>query len=245
MIDYIWNKINDLDLIELPNCFFNTSKKFAISLLNCADFSVNSEIKSLINNKSMNRFEAITKKLSTDLNKFCVKNKLLEDEDLGEKIMLWILLGSITEFVLQSFLTIYIDNFDDSKWQQWENFNAEKVKKKVVDFFNNLVKEGFLDSVQGLSLKNAFKSSIKKHTTYHSIEKIMLDELIQFYIENKIVDKDEITLLRKIQQNRNCIHSYMDRDIGTWQNLQYSVRFLVYLMESFIERLPDVDCEMY
>lgn len=50
----------------------------------------------------------------------------------------------------------------------------------------------------------------------HSVDKVMLDELILFYDKNDILDKDDIQILRNIKSNRNCIHAYMERNIGTW-----------------------------
>lgn len=72
----------------------------------------------------------------------------------------------------------------------------------------------------------------------HPVEKVMLDEIILFYEKNEILDQDDIEALRSIQKNRNCIHAYMERNIGTWQDLQYSVRFFCALLETLTIRMP-------
>ena len=68
----------------------------------------------------------------------------------------------------------------------------------------------------------------------------MLDELIQLYKALELLDEDDIAYLKEIQSNRNGIHSFEHRDIGTWNDLQYSVRFFCYLLEWVIFRLPDI-----
>ena len=54
------------------------------------------------------------------------------------------------------------------------------------------------------------------------------------------LDEDDIAYLKRIQSNRNGIHSFQHRDIGTWNDLQYSVRFFCYLLEWVIFHLPDI-----
>lgn len=53
----------------------------------------------------------------------------------------------------------------------------------------------------------------------------MLDEIIQIYISQELLDEDEIQYLRIIQPNRYGIHSFQSRTIGTWNDLQYVTRF--------------------
>lgn len=69
----------------------------------------------------------------------------------------------------------------------------------------------------------------------------MLDELIQLYIYLDLMNEDEIRYLRLIQSNRNGIHSFENRKMGTWRDLQFSVRFFCYLLEWVEFHLPD--CE--
>ena len=74
----------------------------------------------------------------------------------------------------------------------------------------------------------------------------MLDELIQLYSYLELMDEDEIFYLREIQANRNGIHSFQKRNIGTWNDLQFCVRFFCYLLEWVINRLPEIpDYEKY
>lgn len=68
----------------------------------------------------------------------------------------------------------------------------------------------------------------------------MLDEIIQFYIAQELLDEDEIQYLRLIQTNRNGIHSFESRTIGNWNDLQYAIRFCCYLLEWILNRFPDI-----
>ena len=95
------------------------------------------------------------------------------------------------------------------------------------------------------SLKEAIKDTIKWHTREHDVQKIMLDELIQLYTELKLFDGDEISYLRLIQSNRNGIHSFQRRPIGSWDDLQYCVRFFCFLLEWVLFHLPDIPDEAY
>ncbi len=72
------------------------------------------------------------------------------------------------------------------------------------------------------------------------MQKVMLDELIQLYEHLGLMDEDEVFYLREIQSNRNGIHSFQHREIGTWMDLQHSVRFFCYLLEWIVYHLPDI-----
>jgi nitrogen regulatory protein PII-like uncharacterized protein len=190
----------------------------------------------------MERFSKIVLHLSE-----LIKDGLYyQTEDIAEssqsatKLTAWILLGSLTETVLQMFLSFYLDDYKKEKWMQWVDFEIEKVKQPIMKCINDLESSDVIEKSQSQSLKNAIKESIKEHTKEHQVQKIMLNELIQLFAYLKLMDKDEIDNLKTIQSNRNGIHSFQSRMIGNWHNLQYSVRFFCYLMEWIIERLPDI-----
>lgn len=84
------------------------------------------------------------------------------------------------------------------------------------------------------------KETIKKHCVEHQVQKVMLDEIIQFYKEQGLMDEEDIQFLKVIQSNRNGIHSFENRVLGDWNNLQYVVRFWCYLLEWILIRLPDI-----
>lgn len=82
-----------------------------------------------------------------------------------------------------------------------------------------------LESNPGKTLKESIKDNIKRHCVEHPVQRVMLDEIIQIYISQELLDEDEIQYLRIIQPNRYGILSFQSRTIGTWNDLQYATRF--------------------
>lgn len=151
----------------------------------------------------------------------------------------WILLGSLAETTMQMFIAFYARDYRSAKWMQWASFNQADLMKEIDTVLNNLTNTDIINNDQRKSLREAIKDEIKKHTKEHPIEKVMLDELIQFYNDQKIFDDDEIKQIRKIQEYRNGIHSFQKRKIGTWDELIEGAKFLCYLQEWIMNRLPD------
>ena len=149
-------------------------------------------------------------------------------------------MGSLTETALQIFLAFYIVDYKNVHWQQWLDFPEAEVREKVNGAISKLVKDEVITGAQGKSLKNAIKETIKKHCVEHQVQKVMLDEIIQFYKEQGLMDEEDIQFLKVIQSNRNGIHSFENRVLGDWNNLQYAVRFWCYLLEWILIRLPDI-----
>lgn len=110
----------------------------------------------------------------------------------------------------------------------------------MFECISRLTDEGSLDLQQAKSIKNAIRDKIKEHTKEHSVQKVMLDELIQLYQYLDLLSEDEISHLRNIQANRNGIHSFQQREIGNWNDLQYSIRFFCYLLDWVCYHLPDI-----
>ena len=216
-------------------------------MLEIIPFSPIEESKTLITNESMERFQNILVVLADNIKDGAEYHyeDLFEDFQNGKKLNCWIILGSLTETTLQIFLAFYVDDYKNTKWQQWENFKSDQVRPQIFSSIQKLVDDGLLEVGQAKSLKEAIKDTIKLHTKEHDVQKIMLDELIQFFAALALFDEDELGYLKEIQSNRNGIHSFQKRHMGTWSDLQYCVRFLCYLMEWVLFRLPDVPDEAY
>ena len=142
-------------------------------------------------------------------------------------------------------MAFYINDYKKTKWQQWNDFKIEQVQNPIISFIQKLVDEGSLIPEQARSLKGAIKDTIKEHTKEHCVERIMFDELIQLFTFLELFDEDEIDVLKMIQSNRNGVHAFQSRTIGTWADLQYGVRFFCYLMDWVLEHLPDIPDEAY
>ena len=242
MVEYLWDGKMDCNWEDLGEKVVDISSKFVDNLLELMPFSYNEEAIKLITEERLRRFQNLAKKMAEEIKiGYYYQYEDIENvNDNAFRLNSWILLGSLTEFALQIFLAFYMEDYKKTKWKQWENIVVDEVKIPIIDSINGLVQQGVLTSKQGKSLKEAIKDKIKEHTNEHPVQRVMLDEIIQYYAWQKLMDDDEIFYLKSIQSNRNGIHSFEERTIGTWDNLQYCVRFWCYLLEWIMNRLPDV-----
>lgn len=241
MENYIWDKINGYKADALAEIVRKESKNFSNMMLQTVSYSLDKEAIELISNDSMKRFCILSEKMASELDSIIDEYDPLENNYQNTSLLTsWIILGSLTETVLQIFLAFYISDYKDSQWKQWTNFKKEEVNNKIYSSIKELIDKKIIDNEQGKSLKNAIKSTIKKHCTEHPVQRIMLDELIQFYKEQELLDNDEIKLLRKIQSNRNGIHSFENRTLDGFEEIILAVKFWCYLLEWILLRLPDI-----
>ena len=240
----IWDGEMDVGWEGLKQKLLKTSDAFSESVLRCAEFSCNPATQALVNKDSLEKFSCVVELLAENLeDAFYHVHEDLDDNSISSlRLKSWIVLGSALEVSLQVFLSIYITDYEKSQWQQWVDFAAQEAKDVIFDAINKLVSDKTILPEQGRSLKNAIRDEIKEHMKVHPVDRVMLDELIQFFSKNEIFDTDDIEEMRFIQLNRNCIHAFMERQIGNWYSLQYSIRFFVYLMELILSKLPD--CEL-
>ena len=245
MKEWLWDGEMDCGWEELSRLLKKVCSHFTKTMLETTSFSPVNESKDLITSECMERFESITGVLADIIQDggYYQYEDLTNDYQNAKKLNSWILLGSLTETTLQMFLAFYINDYKNTKWQQWENFQVEQVQNSIVSFIQQLVDEVNLVPAQARSLKDAIRATIKEHTKEHRVERIMLDELIQLFTSLELFDEDELDTLKTIQSNRNGIHSFQSRTIGTWDDLQYSVRFFCYLMDWILNHLPDIPDE--
>lgn len=242
MVEWLWDGEVDCGWEDLSQLLKKTCRKFTETMLETTSISPNEESRALISAECMERFKSIVELLAETI----VDAPYYQYEDWenntpnAQKLNSWILLGSLTETVLQMFLSFYIDDYKNAKWQQWENFELDKVQKPIIEFINNMVEERKVDAAYARSIKEAVKETIKEHTKEHLVQKIMLDELIQLYKFLDLLKEDELQCLREIQSNRNGVHSFQSRKTGTWADLQYCIRFFCYLMDWILMHLPDM-----
>ena len=242
MNNLLWDREMDYGWEDLSYHLKKSCCSFIDIMLNTVDISPNAESQKLITAECMERFKSIVEILSDIIKEAFYYTELdIENNNTNShKLNAWLLLGSVTETTLQMFLAFYIEDYRETKWKQWEQFEIQQVQLPIIECIQKLVNEGNLNTSQAKSLKNAIKETIKEHTKEHQIQKIMLDELIQLYSSLELMDDDELFYLKCIQSNRNGIHSFQSREIGTWNDLQFCIRFFCYLLEWIIDRLPDI-----
>ena len=242
MNQHLWDGNMDYGWESLSEYCKSQSMQFSDKIMKCAEASCYEEIMKRITPQTLKRFTEIAEIFAEGLNDgYYFQYEDLQNENInGSRLKNWILLGSLTEVSLQVYLTIYLRDYEADKWQQWEDFDSDGVKKSIFSQIDDLKKKGMIDSTKSRSLKDAIRREIKLHTVPHPIERVMLDELIQFCHQHELFDEDDIQYLKIIQSNRNGIHAYMDRDIGSWVDLQYASRFWCYLLDYIMSCLPDI-----
>ena len=246
MNEWIWDGEMDYDWEDLSQLLLTTCSKFRETMLETTKLSPIVESRDLITEECMQRFESIVELLASNIKEgeYFQHEDLTNDSPNALKLNSWILLGSLTETTLQMFLAFYLDDYRNTRWQLWEDFKTEQAQP-IIQCIQKLVSDGIIDTNMSRSFKEAIKDVIRRHTREHEVQKIMLDELIQLYTELDLFKEDELEYLKEIQSNRNGIHSFQSRTMGTWFDLQYSVRFLCYLLEWVLFHLPDIPDEVY
>ena len=73
-----------------------------------------------------------------------------------------------------------------------------------------------------------------------------MDVLIRYFKQADILPKDELELAERIQNKRNTIHVFKDRDIGSGHDFHIAVNDYRQMLLSINSRLPYPDeiCEL-
>lgn len=229
MNQLIWDAINSWTLEELitrGTSHTQTFSEYFLQKLNqdSDDKNVNSDI--------MKRYCSVASLLFRMISNYYSSNPHQND---AEKLNCWILLGSLTESTLQMFLCFYIKDYTKSKWQQWSDFNGDEVVQSIKEA---LTANDKITAKQKKSIIKAVKNKIEEHTIEHDIRWITLDELIQFYRKEKLIDDEEYHYLHSIQIHRNGVHSFLERSVGDWEELIDCSKFLCYMQQWIMSHIP-------
>lgn len=240
-MDYNNWKNDDFEIITLFTLLLKKAIEFKTTLLKCVELSLSAGTCNLINHQSMEKYEYIIKSICKKVDIISNHVGKTDIDTVEVEFETWILLGSMTEFALQSVLAIYFDDYQDTKWQQWEDFKSDEVLKHLKETLNHLVVKDIISSNQKRSIIESVRKHIKTHIKEHKIDMISLDELIQLYKHIHLLESDEIDMLRIIQINRNCIHSFKKREVGDYNELMRCLFFYICLLDKLIQRLPNCD----
>lgn len=74
--------------------------------------------------------------------------------------------------------------------------------------------------------------------------KLTFDQLKSLMLEHELIDRDSHDWINKLQQYRNVIHFFRDKEIGSKEDLHNSVKHYLALLEFIDDCLPYPD-EMY
>ena len=134
----------------------------------------------------------------------CLKNWIEEpnsDEESGQLILAWVLLGSLVEGTMKLFLSVYYADY---------KHDIEAIKKK-----GDLIDP---DSLQLEEMRQYFRKSVWREE-----------------------DGDWDSWILKIQQRRNAVHAFKNRDIGNFDDFFDDVRKYRKFLHYINDRLPDPD----
>jgi len=150
---------------------------------------------------------------------------------LGEEIDLlmlsWIALGSALESSLQIFLTAFKHNYDDNPAQRWDIDNEDALSQLITEFTQSIKEQEILSTKNANSFRNEIKKVYKRRMNGLSIERITLSDLLNYFKTNVWNNNDYFEVLESIRDNRNVIHSFSDREIGSWSELEYAIRIYI------------------
>jgi hypothetical protein len=141
------------------------------------------------------------------------------DKEYGLLILAWTTLGSLTEGALKLFLSVY--------FRAYQTQNLAKEFKLVKD------KKGNLISPDGLMLE--------KLRLFFSERVFPIDAKEHWIRQGEI---DWIDWIRKIQQRRNAIHAFKDKDIGDLEEFHAELKNYLIFLRKINNGLPYPD-EIY
>ncbi|KLU59953.1 hypothetical protein CEB3_c33840 [Peptococcaceae bacterium CEB3] len=239
-------QIEEADFPELIAIIRKEAREYVRIAKNCAHCSCNSDVQDLLQENSLRQFLAISDAIGLplkDVNYDIATLFGFEDslEEQSRLMQTWITLGSAIEAALQMFLAIYLEDYKNSDWHKWVNYNEEKVKQEIVTVINELTQNGYIDGKYAKSLKELVKNELKARRKIPSLGKAMLFDLIDFYRTEVKWEQDKINKLNEIREYRNCIHSFIPRDIGNWEQLIDALRFYCTLLLDLQSMAPNCD----
>ncbi|MFB4472910.1 hypothetical protein ACDI16_08160 [Oceanobacillus caeni] len=214
-------------------------------------------IKELLNEETINRFKGLAMSL-----KFPYENykrysdasaKLLVEQ--GLLVQSWSSLGSLLESTLQMFLAFYYRFYTKSEWYKWEKEAVDQIKEVLTGSFKerleDIVKQN--ESIGKKGLTNTIKKSfiakaqdiLKQKSKLPQIERITLSDLIDFYFSENVLASNEYSKkeLQQIRDYRNAIHTFQKRVIGSWEDYNNYLKYVIILTIDILYRLPNIPDE--
>lgn len=239
---------NSLEWVQRICNYFITESEFLIQF--SGDDS--HEIKKLLSEDTVGRYKGMVNCLSYPYKNYIecdkeVKNSLEE----GFLIQSWSSLGSVLESTLQIFLSVYYKDYLNSDWRVWKEPVIQELKQEIKDLKSRLdqsilKKDTGEDSALTTEVVKSFikqiNQIIKERSQLFKIEKITLSPLIDFYFSNEIFTRGDIDQdsLNRIRDYRNAIHSFQKRSIGSWEELNESLKYFLILLYDLLDRLPEI-----
>lgn len=159
------------------------------------------------------------------------------------------------ESTLQMFLAIYYRFYIKSEWYKWEKEAIDQIKEVLTGSFKenleDIVKQNEVNGEKGLTnyIKKSFikkaQDILKQKSNLPKIERITLSDLIDFYFSEDVLISNEYNKkdLQKIRDYRNAIHAFQKRVIGSWEDYNIYLKYVIILTIDILYRLPDIPDE--
>lgn len=93
-------------------------------------------------------------------------------------------------------------------------------------------------SIYYVEYKNSSNHKKDRRGNLKAPDTLQMEELKVFIQQEKIFDKDWINFIALVQQRRNAIHAYKDREIGDWNEFFNNIIKLYNFTKIIKERLP-------
>lgn len=217
---------------------------------------------SYLTDDTFKRYKGLALSLSLPINNFysyVPSNEQFDDSEeeikaieQGLLIQSWATLGSLLESTLQMFLAFYHEDFLKSNWKKWDEKTIRQLKEslkvlndklKEVVASNHVAGDGGLTGKRRKRFIEKVRNFIQEKAVMPKLSDITLSDLIDFYFSEEVIynensfKKEE---LEKIRDYRNAIHSFKDRNIGTWDELNEYSKLVLLLVLEMIGQLPTV-----
>jgi hypothetical protein len=140
----------------------------------------------------------------------------LDDTRQGDLILAWANLGALIEGSLKLFLSVFLHDYTS------HIDSGKKLKEIAGD-------------------KKFFVQFTNKQGLVRAPDIIELEKLIQFFAKLGILSTQQIDFLKRVQQKRNAIHAYKNRNIGNFSDFHFSLNEYWDLLSELEYRLPYPD----
>lgn len=213
----------------------------------------------LLSEKTIKRYQGLALSLPLPYESYKLRKKEMQQEQFealeqGLLVQSWSTLGSLLESTLQMFLSFYYRFYSNSNWNVWQENSLKQIAEAVSELkgiLEKVVVDNELNAREALTnrQKNSFlkkvRGILRSKTKLKSVERLTLSELIDLYFNKEIIKSTEYDKadLQKIRDYRNAIHSFQKRYIGTWEELNKYMKYVILLLMDIIYRLPEIPSE--
>jgi hypothetical protein len=211
----------------------------------------------LLNEETIKRFKGLALSLKFPYRNYKSYSDARTQEMLEQGLLVqsWSSLGSLLESTLQMFLAFYYRFYIKSEWYKWDKEAINQITEVLTGSFKenleDIVKQNEASGKKGLTNANKksfitkAKEILKQKSDLPKIERMTLSDLIDFYFSENVLGSNDYGKedLQKIRDYRNAIHAFQKRVIGSWDDYNNYLKYIIMLTIDILYRLPDIPDE--